>query len=351
MNNTIVIPTGYMGSGSSAVTCLVSELNGFIAPNSSFEYVFLHCPDGLFDLEDKLLYNNTSLRSDEAIHRFKVMMRNLYDLKYFWPGSYKTLVSKDFYNYVIDFLNDISITSYDSSYWYYQEIPTGIKMKIFVLFRHILKKIFPNSLNGNIPLSYKTMNISFPSYDEFFNASQKFLKRVFNDLGLAHNNIVLDQLLLPHNLSRIDRYFDQNVRVIVVDRDPRDVFILNKYYWAKSGVPVPYPLDVNCFVEYYRKLRLSEPCISHKQILRIHFEDLIYKYKETTDKIFSFIGSDVSNHNPRAEFDPDVSINNTQVYNSNSSYSQEVEVIQINLKEYLYPFPYIFNNQNNDSIF
>ena len=83
--NKIVITTGYMGSGSSAATDLISEFRGYDFNNGDFEYVLLHCPDGLFDLEDKLLLGNTAIRSDEAIHRFLECAKTLYDTKNYWP--------------------------------------------------------------------------------------------------------------------------------------------------------------------------------------------------------------------------------------------------------------------------
>ena len=55
MGNKLLITTGYMGSGSSAYTDLLSEYKDLQCNNGSFEYVFLHCPNGVFDLEDKLL--------------------------------------------------------------------------------------------------------------------------------------------------------------------------------------------------------------------------------------------------------------------------------------------------------
>lgn len=69
----IVIPTGYMGSGSSAVTDLLSEIDGYSCTNGNFEYVFMHCPNGVFDLEDKLLKGNNDLRSDESFRHFIVV--------------------------------------------------------------------------------------------------------------------------------------------------------------------------------------------------------------------------------------------------------------------------------------
>ena len=45
----IIVPMGYMGSGSSAITDLVSEFKDCQNEFKSYEYVLLHCPNGLFD--------------------------------------------------------------------------------------------------------------------------------------------------------------------------------------------------------------------------------------------------------------------------------------------------------------
>ena len=67
----IIVPMGYMGSGSSAITDLVSEFKDCQNEFKSYEYVLLHCPNGLFDLEDKLLIGNNAIRSD---NRLKVLL-------------------------------------------------------------------------------------------------------------------------------------------------------------------------------------------------------------------------------------------------------------------------------------
>ncbi len=81
--NKILVPTGYMGSGSSAVTD-IAEIDGCSARNGDFEFVFLHCPNGVFDLEDKLLHGNnairkatkrrTAFRHDEAAVHEKILV-------------------------------------------------------------------------------------------------------------------------------------------------------------------------------------------------------------------------------------------------------------------------------------
>ena len=90
----IIVPTGYMGSGSSAITDLVSEFKDCQNEYKSYEYILLHCPNGLFDLEDKLLNGNNAIRSDEAIRTFELQTNKLYDKKYWWVGNYKKLLEK-----------------------------------------------------------------------------------------------------------------------------------------------------------------------------------------------------------------------------------------------------------------
>ena len=105
--NKLIIPTGYMGSGSSAITDLICEFDGYEADNGTFEYVFLHCPDGLFDLEDKLLIGNNSMRSDEAIRSFEKRMYELYSNKYWWVANYKKRIGREFWKYTKDFTESL----------------------------------------------------------------------------------------------------------------------------------------------------------------------------------------------------------------------------------------------------
>ena len=115
--NKIIIPTGYMGSGSSAITDLVAEFEDCKNEFKSYEYVMLHCPNGLFDLEDKLLTGNNAIRSDEALRTFRTQMKKLYDKKFWWVGNYKNIISTDFMDKVNNYLNNITQLHYDG-YWY-----------------------------------------------------------------------------------------------------------------------------------------------------------------------------------------------------------------------------------------
>lgn len=340
MENKIIVPTGYMGSGSSAVTDLLSEIEGYNVENKSNEFVFMHCPNGLFDLEDKLLFGNNVIRSDEAIYMFMQCMGELYNKKFYWPGNYKKIISEKFMNYSEEFINDLKPIKMRNMFWYYQEIPDNkMYVKYFV-------KIFLDTLTFRKckiprPLRYNDCQVVYPSSAEFYQAAKKWLNSIFVDLGLTESSIVLDQLLLPHNLFRISRYFNEEIRVIVVDRDPRDVFLLNKYYWKKQNAFVPYPEDIESFCDMYYKMRKSEKNVTDKRVLRIHFEDLIFRYENTLEILYKFLGLSKNQHikNKGKVFNPKISINNTRLFLQNEEFYDETEICEYKLKEFLYDFP------------
>lgn len=342
----IIVPTGYMGSGSSAVTDFVSEFSNVSNKTNDFEFVFLHCPNGVFDLEDKLLHGNNAIRSDEAIHSFLNAMKDLYDKKFWWPGNYKKVIGKDFYNEVKSYINNL-VDVNTNSYWYYQENPT-LLMQIHIIITTILKKFSFNKLSFKKSLLYNEMLLSYKTADDFYRYSKVFINNFIKMIDSSEKDIILDQLLLPYNLFRISNYFDDNLRVIVVERDPRDVFVLNKYSWTKKKIDVPYSLNVKEFCLQYKKIREMEIKITSNKILRIKFEDLIYNYDEVKIKIMNFLNYNENQHIHKFErFNPNISINNTQVFRKIDN-QEEIEYIEKELKNFLYDFPIeIDTNINN----
>lgn len=267
----LLIPTGYMGSGSSAITDILGEFEGIDASHKDFEFVFLHCPNGLFDLEDKLLVGNNAIRSDEALRSFRAAMKELYDKPFWWPGNYKKNVTPEFMNLTDEFIKEI--TQFKSNtFWYYQE-RRGISAFPKLATNKALRALTRGTINPLKPLKYKDMKISLTTPEEFYTAAQTYLKKLFSVFSDSAN-IVVDQLLLPPNLWRMKNYLPDNAECFVVERDPRDMFFINKYIWvAKNFSQVPYPTDVKEFCGYYKKLRqiehLSTPPMCTVSILKI----------------------------------------------------------------------------------
>lgn len=162
--NKVIIPTGYMVSGSSALTDLLSEFEGFEAPHGDFEYVFLHCPDGVFDLEDKLLRGNNAIRSDEALRSFQKRMRELYDVPFWWVGNYKRNLSSRFMEITQDYMDSlIQVTS--DNFWYYQE-KRGWKIFPRLAFNKIIRTISSWKIVPKKPLIYEGTAFSLPTSEE-----------------------------------------------------------------------------------------------------------------------------------------------------------------------------------------
>ncbi len=325
-----------MGSGSSAVTDLLREFHGVSNRYGSFEYVFLHCPDGLFDLEDKLLVGGNALRCDEAIRAFLSRMKELYDKPFWWVGDYKHIVGQGFYARCEQLAQEL-VEGTSPCYWYMQERPNAAMVGKLIL-RRLVKVATFGRVQLKRPVRAKQTLLAYPTAEEFFAAARRFLSDILAMMNPEGEDLLLDQLLLPHNLHRVDRYFGDELRAVVVERDPRDVFLLNKYVWPGGEGCVIYATDPALFARQYRRLRALErpaPPGSAK-VLRVRFEDLVFRYESTRESIVRFAG--LENRpcpHEREYFNPAVSVKNTRLY-TRPEYVAEVEIIARALPEYLY---------------
>lgn len=343
-----IIVSSFMGSGSSAVTDLLSEYNNINCKNKDFEYIFLHCPNGLFDLEDKLLIGNTMVRSDEALRSFEQTMKNLYFNKKWWFANYREKVSPYFIDNTTKFIERIVDLEFEG-YWYEHE-----KINSFDYYLNMTKGFINRFLKTK--LQYKKLyqnriRVSFIENKKFYNEAKEYINSFFNLLSETNDShLVLDQLILPYNLNRINNYFDDDTKFIIVHRDPRDVYLLNKYIWSANGSGVPFPLNVADYCTYYKKImNLICDYSQNENILNINFEDLIYNYENTKEQLEQFCEIDSKNHlQKKKRFNPEISKNNTNISFDFNNAKIEVEFIQDQLKKYLYIFdqPNCLTNKN-----
>ena len=174
----------------------------------------------------------------------------------------------------------------------------------------------------------------------FYRLARDYVAKVVEALNRDHAEyVMIDQLLPPSNVYQYLNYFDDNIRVVVVERDPRDVYLYTKVY-AREKI-IPYD-DVKEFCRWYeitrrhRKTEIYDP----QKVLFLHFEDLIYRYEETRDRLVAFVGMDSKDHiHPLTTFDPAVSIHNTNMKGKFPQYRDDVVYIEKTLAEYLYRFP------------
>lgn len=337
-NIRFVTCSSYYGTGSSAITDFVAEFdNVFDFTNEEFR--FIQDPDGISDLEFNLVECFNRHNSGHSLKRFKKLVDfysgNIFGSKY--SGFFGDKWKEYSYEY-IDALTDFTFPGwwmydlYDNGEWYYFR-------------KRIINKILHKTIWKNNPdrqlntLKNVVTYCSHPTEEKFLRLTRDYIYKLFSSVVPDNKEIIMvDQLLPPMNLCRYLRYFDNNIQTVVVDRDPRDVFVLDKYVW-KDGI-LPNDAETFCkWFEYTRSHRKTEN-LDTDQIHFIRFEDLIYKYEETTQELIQWLKLDNFNHIRKKErFKPEVSIRNTQVWKKYPESLREVRIIEERLSEYLYEFP------------
>ncbi|MBM7709068.1 sulfotransferase domain-containing protein [Enterococcus lemanii] len=341
-----VAVTGYVGTGSSAVIDLLKEFDNIGIATSSegpYEHVPFYVDNGLFDLGNILMNNNHPLRSDTAISSFVESMEWLNNNDFGWFGSYKKKYGDSFMNNTMKFIESISTEITGTTYSHYK----NVRFSVLKLFLQAGAKFFYKRPIYKWGREYvydkKKMYFSMPNQKEFLAAAKQYTNNYFKMCSDEEKEImVYDHLIWPQQAELINDYFDKNFKVIIVTRDARDLFNLNKNYWyappISNGSPL-FPTDVQDFIDYWKR-NLSKK-IENENILYVNFEDLVYNYDSTVDTIMGFLEINSNNHvNKRYYFKPEKSEKNTQTYYIDSKWYRESELILSSIPEYTYNFPY-----------
>jgi hypothetical protein len=330
----VITCASYGGTGSSVVTDLFKEFDNCFS-TGDYEFRFLQDYDGVSTLENALLNNYHRMNSDIAIRRFKKIVDyhsgNAVFKRYekFFMGKFKEIS----YEY-IDSLIDISW----KGYWEHHAIETSSINRFFAykIYPRI-KKVFRSKSEKGFVMQppKKELYFSYP-VDRFYEVTKKYTRQLCAVVDPEHkyDNLVFDQLVPPYNISRYLNYFD-DLKVIVIDRDPRDLFVINETRWKESWIPSH---DVDKFIKWYRLLREPQKHEQEdpKRILRLQFEDVVLNYEENLSRILTFLEVDSKSHIEKKKyFNPEVSVNNMALY-KNYEDQKKIKQIQDELSEYCY---------------
>jgi hypothetical protein len=150
---------------------------------------------------------------------------------------------------------------------------------------------------------------------------------------------VIDQPFEPSNPLPAFKYFDMP-KAIIVDRDPRDVYLFGKNFLKKARGVVLYPVDdVESFISWYKAVRTSPDKLLHERedCLFINFEELIYDYENAVKKVSEFCGIKEWGHKGEF-FKPNWSRNNTQLFNKYKGFEKDIAKIEMELPEFIFHF-------------
>lgn len=332
----IITCASYCATGSSAITDLFAEFDN-CANSSNFEFRFIHDPNGVRDLEYNLIENNNRHNTSHAIKRYLTYAKFI-NGSIFRTG-YKDFMGESFMKYTNEYINNITELKCEA-WWHYDNIERG---RVFHTINSLIDKLtaafFKERRGTNLfKLFHESAYFSTISRDLFYKYTKEYIEKVVNSLNKDQlEYIMVDQLLPPSNISEYLNYFN-DIKIIVSERDPRDIYLHEKYEYCSGVIPAK---SVNDFCEWYkitRKHRKTE-LYDKQRVYLVQFEDLIYKYDETVSKIFDFVGINPQHHiAPKSHFIPTVSIKNTNLKKKYSKYKEEIQYIEENLKEYIYNF-------------
>jgi len=349
----LLTSTGYGGTGSSAVTDILKEFESVLSFGNA-EFTFAHEPDGIADLENSLLEGHR-LKTDLAIKRFLKLSSQLskdYHYKKCFNGRFEEL-SKKFISKII---------SCEWNGWWHRVDETVDYTRKQRLTIQILKEIYTLYLRDNMSYELYEPDNWYPTYTpltkEYYsnlNSPEKrsaFLEetKIFTDdllqESLSNNNnykyVLLDQAVPPISFSQYIRYFT-TPKVIIIDRDPRDLYVMNKSFWGCGYLPTN---SVELFTKWYsetrqsRKLELSNLNTQDKEVLFMPFESLVYEYDNSLKNIIHYTVLMPDEHiNKLKFFNPELSIKNTQVFLDYPDLKNDIKTIEQSLQDYCYNFP------------
>lgn len=333
----IVSTCSFGSSGSSVVTDYLAECDDAYVFDK-FEFTFITQPDGIEDLEYHLVLRPSRTASSiYAIQRFNALVK-----KHSRGWSILTGISEARIHQLTDeYINGLTQVRYKSFspkidkkhsdfIEYYLGYAIIRKRLIYTLEKKgIIKKNF-----DFYPLDYVNISIK-PS--NFYELTKHYLRTLLEEMGCDFSKklVVLDQTFAGNDPAKSFPFFD-DVCAVVVDRDPRDMYIFAKKVLLSKGRFMPTD-TVEDFIAYYRALRDGQPYKEpNSRVLVLQFEEMVYNYDEMADKLDSFLG--IKNKNRKKYFIPEMSAANTNLIRRYPEFADDVAVIEREIPEYLFDF-------------
>lgn len=328
----VISTCGYGYTGASAV---LDFLRGYdsIQILESVEFQMLHQADGILDLKYYLVESRERIACNAAIKRFKRLQKS---------GVLACRLRKLMGNR-LDELTDEYLSNLIQVAWKGRsnydpdDVCARSKYGIIRFAHRAANYIFRKcKIKFSFP-RYKERYFSIMTEERFDALTKDYLAKLMEALKVdMTKDLALDMLFSATNPRKGTEFFDE-AKTIIVDRDPRDIFIVSQRS-DEQYTFMPWDTAEN-FINYYRILR--ENTVITEDVLIVRYEDLIYDYWNTTQKIMDYLGYSERPNNEFKYFNPDVSVKYTNLKNLGLYFSQ-IKSIEDKLPDYLYDFkPYI----------
>lgn len=341
----LVVGQGW--TGSSAVVDYLREFRGVLPYGSEFR--LLKDPGGIIELESALIDHWTYWNSSVAIKRF-IQLAEMHARKnrFKFMGEFlqtgfdsEKFTNGNFMRITEEYIDNLAFLRFPGN-WFMDDCG---KPPLRILLDNIKRKL---------EYSKEEFFMIHPERDRFIKATQKYTNAIIDHFNIWANLnskskddrsnidwVIFDQAIWPQAYSKALDYFD-NAKIIVVERDPRDVYMSAS--GLMSGSPVAKhrsycPNDPKTFAEYYRKLMENSRIEEHPALLRISFEDFNLKHEKTSALVRDFLNLDLEDHLiPDTFYKRKVSATRVGKWrNSSPNVTDAIRIISDMLPEYCYP--------------
>ena len=323
-----ILVAGYGWSGSSAVVDLLKEYDGIVEPDVEFRLI--KDPYGLENLRHQIVHNWDALTVDTAIKdflwyasclnspsqgsRFSLSVRGL---------DYGKKIGSHFLVETYNFVNEITSYSYQSEWW----MPY-FKMSKSEIFRRKVQNLF--HIHQRIPKMY----FAYCTDSHFDSAAKKYIASLWGNV--KDKRIVLDQAIPAQNPEVLLHYF-QDAKMLIVDRDPRDIYVDLINGKNLLGLELSKSHDVNKYILWHKSYRRRVDYIKSLPYVKVlQFEELVRNYDRSVNEIEGFLGLSKKKHIlGRLLFNPSDSEKNIEIWKS-YPHKGELETIERELSDYIF---------------
>lgn len=317
-----ILVLGYGWSGSSAVVDYLREFDDLFEPEKEFRLI--KDPRGLIDLRHELIDRYDVLNSDIAIREFKWFASMCYQChsKFKNGLDYADVFGDKYIEYTDEFVNSLSTFKYNSTWWYLQ-------------WRFSFPKLLLYKMKTKLKQS-DTMYFINCSGEYFDQKVKEYINNLFS-IATSNKNIssvILDQAIPVSLTSEAKHYFD-SYKIIVVDRDPRDIYVDLIKGRNLIGQELALSHDVSKYIKWHNSLRTYKEKFD-ENVIQISFEDFVLNHDETSRKICDFLKIEIDNQAQKGKyFKMDQSTKNIGLYHK-YQFQNEIDKIAQALPNYLH---------------
>ncbi len=324
MKTTIVL--GLMASGSGVVHDYLSSREDFLSPFGVNEFKLCSDPLGLHNLYLNCYKNFSFFNPSNAFHDFLNYTKKIQDYDvYEKHGIPKKLYKKNFNLLSKNFIDKITEVSYNANPEF-----SNFKINTFQSYYLKFKKKRYDFFNVRLPVDE----------DKFLYEARLYIQKIIiNNLNLKkikkNSNLVLNQAGNIFDPISSTQYF-QNRKIVIVKRDPRDMFASMKHRRTKGA---PHK-DVMTFIDWYIKCfsdKNFKKKLKHKLIYVVELEKFLNYFDKENKKLCKFLGiKSEFNYKKNLSTKFDINFSRKNLYKSKKNLTKyEYNLISTKLKKFL----------------